>query len=154
MDAFKNDPARNYSFDDEFLDGLLEAQKDSNDAFYVLHLLYPNLDYFNQDFHQDHLHPATTFYDPNKFVASIPENDREFAADVKNWNSVSNLQLLNGLLNESKKDTSLADWVAKNNIEKKSLFVHDSTSLEVKDFKDFIIERRAILKEHLKRIIG
>ena len=154
MDAFKNDPARNYSFDDEFLDGLLEAQKDSNDAFYVLHLLYPNLDYFNQDFHQDHLHPATTFYDPNKFVASIPENDREFAADVKNWNSVSNLQLLNGLLNESKKDTSLADWVAKNNIEKKSLFVHDSTSLEVKDFKNFIIERRAILKEHLKRIIG
>ena len=100
------------------------------------------------------MHPATTFYDPNKFVASIPENDREFAADVKNWNSVSNLQLLNGLLNESKKDTSLADWVAKNNIEKKSLFVHDSTSLEVKDFKNFIIERRAILKEHLKRIIG
>lgn len=154
MDAFKNDPARNYSFDDEFLDGLLEAQKDSNDAFYVLHLLYPNLDYFNQDFHQDHLHPATTFYDHNKLVTSIPENDREFAADVKNWNSVSNLQLLNGLLNESKKDTSLADWVAKNNIEKKSLFVHDSTSLEVKDFKNFIIERRAILKEHLKRIIG
>lgn len=154
MDAFKNDPARIYSFDDEFLDGLLEAQKDSNDAFYVLHLLYPNLDYFNQDFHQDHLHPATTFYDPNKLVASIPENDREFAADDKNWNSVSNLQLLNGLLNESKKDTSLADWVAKNNIEKKSLFVHDSTSLEVKDFKNFIIERRAILKEHLKRIIG
>lgn len=33
MDAFKNDPARNYSFDDEFLEGLLEAQKDSNDAF-------------------------------------------------------------------------------------------------------------------------
>ena len=28
MDAFKNDPARNYSFDDEFIDGLLEAEKD------------------------------------------------------------------------------------------------------------------------------
>lgn len=153
MDAFKNDPARNYSFDDEFIDGLLEAQKDSNDAFYVLHLLYPNLDYFNQDFHQDHLHPATTFYDADKLIASVPEEDREFASDPKNWNSISNLQLLNGLMNESKNDTSLANWVSKNNIEKKSLFVNDSTSLEIKDFKNFIIERRSIMRKYLKNIV-
>lgn len=154
MDAFRNDPARNYSFDDEFLDGLLEAQKDSNDAFYVLHLLYPNLDYFNQDFHQDHLHPATIFYDANKLIASIPENDREFAADAKNWNSVANLQLINNLLNVSKNDTPLAEWVVKNKISKKSLFVNDSTSLEIKDFRSFIIERRAILKAYLKSVVG
>lgn len=141
MDSFKNDPARNYSFDDEFLDGLLEAQKDSNDAFYVLHLLYPNLDYFNQDFHQDHLHPATTFYDEQKLALAIPESDREFASDAKNWNGVANLQLLNGLMNESKNDTPLADWVSKNNIDKKSLYISDTTSLDIKDFKAFILER-------------
>lgn len=152
MDAFKNDPARNYSFDDEFIDGLLEAQKDSNDAFYVLHLLYPNLDYFNQDFHQDHLHPATTFYDADKLIASIPEEDREFASDPKNWNSVSNLQLLNGIMNKSKNDASLADWVSKYNIDKKSLFVSDNTSLEIKDFKSFIIERRTIIRRYLASI--
>ena len=154
MDTFKNDPARNYSFDDEFLDGLLEAQKDSNDAFYVLHLLYPNLDYYNQDFHQDHLHPATTFYDTDKFIAAIPEADREFAKDKKNWNSVANLQLLNGLMNESKKDSPLAEWVSKNNIDKKSLFVNDTTSLDIKDFKAFIVGRKAILNEYLKTIVG
>lgn len=154
MDTFKNDPARNYSFDDEFLDGLLEAQKDSNDAFYVLHLLYPNLDYYNQDFHQDHLHPATTFYDTDKFIAAIPEADREFAKDKKNWNSVANLQLLNGLMNESKKDSPLAEWVSKNNIDKKLLFVNDTTSLDIKDFKAFIVDRKAILNEYLKTIVG
>jgi hypothetical protein len=154
MDAFKNDPARNYSFDDKFIDGLLEAQKDSNDAFYVLHLLYPNLDYYNQDFHQDHLHPATTFYDTDKLAAAIPEADREFASDIKNWNSVANLQLLNGLMNESKNDMTLVEWVAKNNIEKKSLFVSETTSLEIKDSKSFIIDRRAVLKEYLKEVAG
>ena len=154
MDAFKNDPARKYSFDDEFLDGLLEAQKDSNDAFYVLHLLYPNLDYYNQDFHQDHLHPATTFYDSDKLVASIPETDRDFAADVKNWNSVANLQLLNGLMNESKNDSPLAEWVSKNNIDKKTLFVNDTTSLDIKDFKAFIVDRKSVLKEYIKKIVG
>lgn len=154
MDAFKNDPARNYSFDDEFIDGLLEAQKDSSDAFYILHLLYPDLDYFNQDFHQDHLHPATTFSSTDKLEASIPEKDREFATDAKNWNSVANLQLLNGLMNMSKNDTPLAEWVAKNNIDKKSLYISDTTSLDIKDFRAFIVERRAILKTRLKEIVS
>lgn len=154
MDAFKNDPARNYSFDDEFIDGLLEAQKDSSDAFYILHLLYPDLDYFNQDFHQDHLHPATTFSSTDKLEASIPEKDREFATDAKNWNSVANLQLLNGLMNMSKNDTPLAEWVAKNNIDKKSLYISDTTSLDIKDFRTFIAERRAILKTRLKEIVS
>ena len=152
MDAFKNDPARNYSFDDEFLDGLLEAQKDSSDAFYILHLLYPDLDYYNQDFHQDHLHPATIFSSADKLEASILEKDREFAADTRNWNSIANLQLLNGSMNASKNDTPLAEWVAKENIDKKSLYVNDTTSLDIKDFKAFITERRAILKNYLKNI--
>lgn len=154
MDAFKNDPARNYSFDDEFLDGLLEAQKDSSDAFYILHLLYPDLDYYNQDFHQDHLHPATVFSSTDKLESSIPEKDREFAADTKNWNSIANLQLLNGAMNVSKNDTPLAEWVAKENIDKKSLYINDTTSLDIKDFKAFITERRAILKNYLKNIVG
>ena len=154
MEAFKNDPARNYSFDDEFIDGLLETQKDSNDAFYVLHLLYPNLDYYNQDFHQDHLHPASIFYDRKKFDSAIPEADREFAADKRNWNSVANLQMLNGAMNDSKNDTPLIDWVSKNNIGKKSMYVSEHISLDIKDFKDFITNRRMCLKEYLKNIAG
>lgn len=155
MDVFKNDPARNYSFDDEFLEGLLQAQKDSNDAFYVLHLLYPDLDYYNQNFHQDHLHPAINFYNKEKFAASdIPDVDKEFASDPKNWNGIANLQLLNGLMNESKKDMPLKDWVSENNIDVKTLFVDSATSLELKDFRAFIKERRRKLKEQLKKIIG
>lgn len=154
MDAFKNDPARNYCFDDEFLDGLLEAQKDSNDAFYVLHLLYPNLDYYNQTFHQDHLHPATIFRDSNKLVAEIPEEDREFAANPKNWNSVANLQFLNESFNESKNSTPLIDWASNNKIPNKELYLHDTTSLDIKDFKLFIEDRRSVIKEYLKNIVS
>lgn len=154
MDAFKTNPARNYSFDDEFIDGLIESQKDSNDAFYLLHLLYPNLDYYNQDFHQDHLHPAATFYDEDRLIASIPEDDWEFARDTKNWNSVANLQLLNGLMNESKNDSALIDWVEKNHIDKKTLLIDDEISLDIKDFKSFIINRKSKIKEHLKSIIN
>ena len=105
------------------------------------------------EFHKD-LHPATTFYDTDKFIAAIPEADREFAKDKKNWNSVANLQLLNGSMNESKKDSPLAEWVSKNNIDKKSLFVNDTTSLDIKDFKAFIVARKAILNEYLNKLVN
>lgn len=69
ISAFKNDPSRNYGFDDEFIDGLLESKKGSNNAHYLLHLLYSHLD-LNQELHQDHLHPESIFIDEEKLNAN------------------------------------------------------------------------------------
>lgn len=33
------------------------------------------------------------------------------------------------------------------------VFVNESTSLDIKDFKNFIIERRAIMRKYLKNIV-
>ncbi len=153
IDEFKNDPARNYSFDDEFIDGLIESEKDSNNAYYILHLLYSNLDFSNQDFHQDHLHPATIFTDQEKFKKYIPNEYQEFASKSKNWNGVANLQLLNGRKNESKSDKFLKDWVLEENKTNKDLFLSDGISLEIEDFKTFIINRKRNIKNHIKSII-
>lgn len=154
MEAFLADPAKNYSLDEDFIDGLLEAQKDSNEAFYVLHLLYPILDYSDPNIHQDHLHPATVFQSEEKLHSYIPEEDWDFAKDEKNWNSVSNLQLLNGILNSSKKDTPLKDWVEQFDISNVNLFLSESTSLDIKDFRDYIFDRRKNIKDFLKKIIS
>ena len=43
--------------DDEFIDYLLGTQKDNKYCFTILAMLYPNLDYKNNNFHKDHLHP-------------------------------------------------------------------------------------------------
>ena len=153
IDEFKNDPARNYSFDDEFIDGLIESEKDSNNAYYILHLLYSNLDFSNQDFHQDHLHPATIFTDQEKFKKYIPNEYQEFASKSKNWNGVANLQLLNGRKNESKSDKFLKDWVLEENKTNKDLFLSDGISLEIEDFKTFIINRKRNIKNRIKSII-
>ncbi|WP_391591889.1 hypothetical protein MCAV_00450 [[Mycoplasma] cavipharyngis] len=153
IDAFKNDPARNYSFDDEFIDGLIESEKDSDNADYVLHLLYSNLDFSNQTFHQDHLHPATIFTDEEKFNKYIPSEIQEFAKKSENWNSVANLQLLIGKKNESKNKKFLKDWVLEENKTNKDLFLSNGISLEIKDFKEFIIDRKANIKKHIKSIV-
>lgn len=151
--AFATDPSRNYTFDNEFIYGLLESQKDTSDAFYVLTLLQPNLDYYNQDFHQDHLHPASVFYDEKKMKSFIPESDWAFASNKKNWNSVLNLQLLKGTLNSKKNDQPLDLWASENKIGKKELYVKDTTSLKIQDFKSFITDRKECLKEKLYEVI-
>lgn len=154
VEAFKNDPARNYSFDDEFIEGLIDSEKDSTNAYYLLHLLYPHLDFSNQDFHQDHLHPAILFTDAEQFDMYFPVEIREFASKTENWNSVANLQFLNGRQNESKNKKLLKDWVLEAGKTNEDLFLSDNTSLEVKDFKDFIIDRKENIKKYIKEIIA
>lgn len=153
MNAFKNDPARNYSFDDEFIDNLINSEKDSNNASYVLNLLYSNLD-LSQELHQDHLHPATIFTDRDKFNKYIPDDIKDFAVKSENWNSIANLQLLNGRQNESKNAGSLKDWILKENKEKKELFLSNETSLDIKDFKEFILDRRSNIKKYIIEILN
>lgn len=153
MDAFKNDPARNYNFDDEFLDRLLESEKGSINADYILHLMYSNLDFSSQSFQQDHLHPSTVFTDEEKFARFIPYEVRDFAKQRKNWNGVANLQLLNGRQNESKNAKSLKEWADMENKTHGDLFLSDGVSLDIKDFKDFILDRKANIKRHIKKII-
>ncbi len=153
MDAFKADPARNYSLDDDFINNLIEAEKDSDDACYVLHLLYQNLDFSKNSFHQDHLHPKTIFIDKDKFNEYIPDEIKEFAKKTENWNGVANLQLLEGKENEIKNDTFLKDWVSKENKTNKDLFLSDKISLEIENFQDFIINRKENIKKYIKSII-
>ena len=153
MDAFKGE-SKNYSIDDDFITGLLEAQKDSNEAFYLLRLLYPKLDYQDPNLHQDHLHPATYFLSDEKLSAcGIPGEDMEFAKDDRNWNSVSNLQLLVWQINESKNDKLLADWAKETGVSNESMFLSKETSLDIKDFKSFIIDRRKNIRDYLKKLI-
>lgn len=153
MDAFKSE-SKNYSIDDDFITGLLEVQKDSNEAFYLLRLLYPKLDYQDPNLHQDHLHPATYFLSDEKLNAcGIPNEDIEFAKDDKNWNSVSNLQLLVWQINESKNDKLLAEWAKETGISNESMFLSKETSLDIKDFKSFIIDRRKNISAYLKKLI-
>jgi uncharacterized protein with ParB-like and HNH nuclease domain len=150
-EEFKADPAKNFSFEDEFIEGLLTTQKDSPDCFAVLSLIYSHLDFENQHYHKDHLHPASYFKKLNRQQFTT-EEDFIFYSDSANWNSIANLQLLNGILNQSKLATPLKEWVEVNNIDIVNQLIPD-VSLDVKDFRTFIINRRELLKRHIKKVI-
>jgi hypothetical protein len=150
---FAADPSKNLTFDDAFIDELLKTQYESGEAYLILSLLYPQLDYFNQDTHKDHLHNADFFRKINNNLNVIPPTDLDFYKDWNNWNSILNLQMLNSLLNSSKNDKPLKDWVAQNNVDLNSHIIPQGISLEVSNFKQFIEERKKLLITKIKALV-
>ena len=137
--------------DDEFLEGILGTQKDNCYAFPILSLLYPHLDYKNNDFHKDHLH-AEDLYDS---MSEELKNKYPF----KVYNSILNLQMLDKNENESKGKMSLADWVDKvcQNPDAREAFlrVHiiPDVNLSLENFEEFIEKRHVLLKTKLISIL-
>lgn len=151
-EEFKGNPAKNLTFDDDFIEGLLTTQKDSPDCFTILSLIYSHLNFGNQDYHKDHLHPAS-YFNRKKRTDFQSEVDFNFYTNPQNWNSILNLQLLNGTLNQSKLDSPLKAWVANNNVDIVNQLIPD-VSLNIEDFSAFLSERKRLLIQQLKKIAG
>lgn len=136
---------------DEFIEELLLTQKDDRYAFSLLALLFPQLDYKNNDFHKDHLHPASKYEE-------LSEDDKE-KHGWQTYNSLKNLQMLDANENMSKNDEDLESWVTKElESKQKTAFLEShhipDVSLKLSNFDDFITKRSEILAEKLKNILA
>lgn len=135
------------SISDEFIHDLLSTQMDDKYSFSLLSLLYPNLDYKNNDFHKDHLHPAV-MYD------ELCEDDKNnFGWSV--YNSLVNIQMLDANENMSKNKKPLSVWVDKETEGKDRcdfLRKHliPETDLNISNFREYVSLRTELLINELK----
>ncbi|SQD78318.1 DUF262 domain-containing protein [Moritella yayanosii] len=141
-------------FDAEYLDNLLDIQHGNGRCRALLHLLFPEMNP-TETFHIDHLHPKDAFQKKKIKSHAFLKEDAElmvFYADVKKWNSIANLHLLNDSQNMSKKAKELVDWVGSPGISvtKQSLLLTEDVSLAFSDFKRFYEQRRKALIERLR----
>lgn len=140
-------------FDEDYLDSLLEIQYGEGKCRALLHLLFPEMNP-TEVFHIDHLHPKSMFEKTSLKKQNFLQGDSElfaFYSDVRHWNSIPNLHLLNHSQNISKNDCPLKDWAEDKNVNLTARdFLVDDVSLEFTDFKAFYERRRSALKEKLK----
>jgi len=150
---------RDMSVGEEFIQDLLGTQKDDRYAFCILALLNPQLDYRNNDFHLDHLHPISGF--TKKAITSLklnPEEEEIFLSPEWN-NSIVNLQMLDSNENMSKQDKSLEEWVTLETKKKERMVFLDrciiphKSSLQLRDFATFAKERDALLAKKLSELL-
>ncbi len=150
INAFSSDPARNYQFDDEFINNLLYLKYGTTECDYILYLLYP--DRVSQNIHRDHMHPKSFFEKKENVSSIINENSRLYASDARYWNTLLNLQLLDSTQNTHKQDKSLEEWVVEQKITISDLFIDDNISLSTEFFYDFINSRKNKISSLLKTI--
>ncbi|WP_372741581.1 hypothetical protein [Neptunomonas sp.] len=136
---------------EEFIEELLFTQKDDMYAFSLLALLFPNLDYKNNEFHKDHLHPAAKFKNLSE--------DLQQKHGWRTYNSLKNLQMLDANENMSKNDESLADWVSKETkLKDRISFLENhhipDVDLKLENFDEYIEQRAEILAARLKSILA
>lgn len=151
VNAIFSNIKKDTSVGEEFIEELLFSQKDDQYSFSILSLLYSNLDYRNNNFHKDHIHPASKF---NELSDDLKEKYGWWT-----YNSICNLQMLDANENMSKNDVDLKNWVTeqtKNIDEVKFLETHliPNVGLELSNFEEYIEKRKELLMTKLKAILN
>lgn len=140
---------KSISVDEEFVQSLLYTSKDNRYAFPVLALLFPHLDYKNRDFHLDHCHPLSQFNEKKLKAKGIVLNgdNQEYYTDWDYFNSIINLQMLDGNENKSKGTKALKDWVEETSPSVAKHYL--PKELELSEFPIFVEKRMVLLKQKL-----
>lgn len=144
---------KSITVDEEFIQGLLYTSKDSRYAFPILALLFPHLDYKNRDFHLDHCHPLSHFNEKKLKAKGILLNDdnKEYFTDWDYFNSIINLQMLDGNENKSKNAKDLKVWVTDNSINLKKYYL--PKELDLAYFPTFVEKRTELLTKVLTDVL-
>ena len=132
------------SNDNDFFNEKLSLRKDNAETFTILSLLYPNLN-SQLSFDKDHLHP----FDSCKKIENL---------DVKEYDSIVNLQMLEKSLNRSKKNQPLEDWVKEKCGDNREKFLEEQlipdVDLSIDNFTEFYEKRKQLLISKLKKVLG
>lgn len=140
----------NFHINDYYLESLFRFDKGSY-TFMILSLLYPNIKVNGTfAFHQDHMHPETSFKYSN--LKSLGLDNKTIDEWRKNYNKLANLQLLQSDENESKNRDPLNKWLLSHKDEVK--YLPPDISYELKNFAQFYSKRKEILKNALKKLLG
>lgn len=146
LNLIKKDTAINQ----EFIEDLLNSQMENKYTFSILSLLYPNLDYKNNNFHKDHIHPATSFKDLSL------ENKSKY--DWYAYNSICNLQMLDANENMSKNGKSLIEWVdleteSKDRVTFLKNHLIPNIDLELNNFDQYFQSRKSLLSTKILELL-
>ena len=139
------------SFTDEEIENLLHTNYKTKYSYLILSLLYPDRDWKDSIYHEDHIFPKSLFTSAKLRSRGYDEEKSEEYQQY--FNTILNLQLLTDSENLKKSATDFDSWISTrdNNFkDRHEIPVLDSYHFD--QFIEFIDERRNILKAKLSTI--
>jgi len=142
-------------FADDELGALLDSEYGKRNTFSVLAAAYPALN-TQFKFHLDHIYPKAGFDRRKLKKVGYSDEDIEFFSEA--FNLLPNLQLLEGVTNQSKLDTPFEDWIEPLKVDPAGWAIYKSqhmipamTGYAMADFRAFFNARRELLLNKLKK---
>lgn len=137
------------------IEDILAVEKNNRITEEVLYFL--SIDWYNETvkYELDHLHPESRFKE-TKPMGVTPE---DWSAWRKVYNTLPNLNLMEGRSNASKSSESLASYMDSMNDEQRQTFmkhamIPEDVSVELQNFGEFYEKRKALLKERIKVLLN
>ncbi|CAM3716153.1 DUF262 domain-containing protein [Mucilaginibacter galii] len=141
---------KSITMDDEAIENLLYTTYEDRYAFPILALLYPHLDYKNNDFNKDHIFPKSQFNSKSlkKHGIDLSQEKGNYYTDNWCYNGIVNLQMFDSNENKSKSDKTFEDWIKSYPVDFNKQILPRIT--EFSKFIEFVDIRWDMLKEKLK----
>lgn len=139
------------SFNEMELDNLLKTAYSTKYSYLILSLLYPGRDWKDKVFNEDHIFPQTEF--SRKKLKARGYDDRMIEQYLANYNSISNLELLDDIENKTKNAKPFDEWIKDRDDNFKNRH-HIPTDCDYcfDNFIVFINKRRELIKKQLREI--
>ena len=140
--------AKSLEFTEDDLINLLDYEYGQPYTYSVLAFLYPTFD-FRQRFHQDHIYPKSLLKKKILRDSGLSNEDVEFC-EAK-INSLANLQLLEGIVNQEKSKKHPEEWLQSMCRTEQELSDYRARhllpdmKLEIQNLPEFIRKREALL---------
>jgi uncharacterized protein with ParB-like and HNH nuclease domain len=139
------------SFSDSEIENLLMTNYSTRYSFLILSLLYPDRDWKDKVYHEDHIFPKSEFSESkltNRGYEISKVRDYQ-----KYFNSIYNMQLITDTENLEKSASPFNDWIiTRDNNFKDRHSIPEMASYNFDSFLDFIQARRSLLVQKLKLI--
>lgn len=152
---FTGDRTLRYTADE--IDAMFDTYEIGAYTFMLLSLLYPNLKYSQKGFHQDHMHPYSSFEEEKINGLTLANGSTIDDVTKEDWrrrrNNLANLQLLEGRDNEVKNDTSLVNWLKIKENRENVKYLPNDISYELSNFEEFMQKRQELMSNALKSLL-
>ena len=138
-------------FNDAEIDNLLSTNYGTRYSYLILCLLYPDRDWKDNKYHEDHIFPRTNFTTAKlKQRGYGEEKIKEYQ---KHYNGIVNLQLLTDSENLEKNSKNFDTWLSQRDDNFKSRHTIPTVdSYNFDKFLEFTMARRELIRDKLKEI--
>ncbi|MGN2349678.1 GmrSD restriction endonuclease domain-containing protein [Clostridium cagae] len=148
---------KSISFGEDDIENLFSYEYGKSYTFSALAVLYPNLDYRNK-FHVDHIFPKT-FFTKKKLIKKGIDSSK-ISYYLENYNSMANLQLLEGIKNQEKSGIDFKEWLHKtykSDEDRKEYmkknYIPNNIELDISNFEKFMEERKKLMFKKYEKFI-